>query len=91
MFHDDSERVEAIERRLIDALNSEQAQPLDVITAIHNVLTLTLAMIACPDCRKLVAEQLATYVPTMLAHAKDIAADAAKDGLASSELPRHLH
>jgi hypothetical protein len=90
MFEGDSDKLAAIERRLIAALDLGHVSSHDAVTALTNLLTLALATIACPDCRRLAAERLQTCVPTMLEQANEIAADAVTSGLIDGEQP-HLH
>jgi hypothetical protein len=58
MFEGDPPSVEAVEQRLIAALDLEHVRTLDAINALVNLLTLALATIACPDCRRVAADRL---------------------------------
>jgi hypothetical protein len=60
MFTNDPPNVEAIERRLVAALDLGHVTSLDAINALCNLLVLTWAQIACPDCRRAAADRLVT-------------------------------
>jgi hypothetical protein len=89
MFEGDSHELEAIEKRLIAALDLGHVSSRDAIVVLTNLLTLALATIACPDCRRVAADRLRTGVPAMLEEAEHLAADAADSGLTTGE--QHLH
>jgi hypothetical protein len=89
MFLGDSDKVERIERRVIEALSMERASTTDAITALCNILILSWAQIACESCRKLAADRLREAVPAMLAEAGCIADET--HGLPAGEQPQHLH
>jgi len=89
MFQDDPEEVEALEQRLVAVLNRESPRSMDVIHALVNILTLAIATVACPDCRKAIARELTKAVPEMLETADQMAAEAEEAGFAPVE--RHLH
>ena len=89
MFQGDNAEIEAIERRIIAALDLDRVSTTDAIDALCNLMILTWAQIACPDCRKVAADRLRTAVPKMLAEAALIAADC-RDLATGVEL-QHLH
>jgi hypothetical protein len=90
MFKDDPPGVEAIERRLVAALDLEHVTSLDAINALGNLLVLTWARIPCPDCRRATVTQLRDALPAMLEEAGLIAADCHDLASAAGEQP-HLH
>jgi hypothetical protein len=90
MFEGDSDELEAIEKRLVAALDIAGVRSWDAIRALTNLLTLALATIACPDCRRVAADHLQAAVPGMLEQANAMAADADESELPAGEQP-HLH
>ncbi len=88
MFQGDPEAVEVIEQRLVQALNRAPVRSWDTINALVNLLTLTLATIECPDCRKAIARQFQKCAPEMLETADAMAATAKEAGFTQG---RHLH
>ena len=84
MFDDAKPELEAIEQRLVTAIDFQGDHLDDTFAAILNVFTFTMSL-ACPDCRKVVAKQLRKHVPQMLTDANRLAA------MAGPTEPRHIH
>jgi hypothetical protein len=90
VFEGDSEELEAIEKRLVAALDLGGVRSWDAIVALSNLLVLAWATIGCPDCRRVAADRLRAAIPGMLEAADAMAVDAAESELSAGG-EQHLH